>query len=300
MQTKQKQSKQSGGPSRPVVEKVPMKVSALTVMSATALAQESSKVKDPVVVLITSGDRLEQLTFCRPVGITPLAATDWIAAPTAEMQSILSRAEDPSGKIKEEARRKLRTDRLVALGRLVKAADGKIAYPVASPQGGQIVSVVIDAAKAAHKAREAVLLGEYLQECERAGRQPKKDWKSGKTWQQHLSEDVVKYERESEEKLSADPAYTEGLKKIEPVPYETMAGLMGERHQLRYPFPAMSGKNNVVEHIKIDLMRASEAGRAFPCAPAHHLKAAFAAAGDDPQKLKDFIFSFAFPGLKPT
>jgi len=278
-----------------------MKVSALTVMSAAPLTQESNRLKDSVVVLITSGDRSEQLTFCRPIGITRLAATDWIAAPTAEMQSILSRAEDPSGKIKEEAKRKLRVDCLVAMGRLQKATDGKIMYPDGVLQSGpQIVSVVVEAAKAAHKAQEAALLAKYLQECELAGRQPKKDWKSGISWQQHLPKEVVAYEQESDVKLASDDLYKAGLKKIEPVPYETMAGLMGERHQLRYPFPPSTGKGNVVEHIKIDLMRAAEVGRAFPCAPAHHLRAAFVAAGDDPQKLKNFIFDFAFPGLKPT
>lgn len=212
---------------------------------------------------------------------------------------MLAREEDPSGKAKEEARRKLRSEILLSMEppRLRKTALGSLAYPV-DVHGGLELKVVLEAARTAFKNDEAAALAKYQDDCTRDRRKPKKDWKTGRTWMDFLPKEVIQYDKESDLKVKADPRYADGLKRIEPAPYETLGGPMGDRQQLKMPFAAtVVAKEHVVECIKQDLMRSAEVGRAFPCAPPPRIRAAFNAARGDPQKLEEFIREFAFPGL---
>jgi hypothetical protein len=199
----------------------------------------------------------------------------------------LAFAVDPAKEKKEAARRKLRQDVAVKLGLYELKPDG-LYFPAAAKEAaiaGKKVSSFSDIAKREFERAKAEAHREYIAEREAAGQTPKKDWKFGQSVNHFLPKEVKDYEDEVRKKTADDASYKDGIKKIEPVPYETMAGPFQDRPQSAVQGAGVvsATKEQMVDLVRKHLINTMSGGYVFPMKP--------------PATLQDTIFK---DGVKET
>jgi hypothetical protein len=283
-------------------KKGPTKISAIKKMEV-GLTDDSNRLKDPVVIAITCGDYSQQLVLHRPVGASKLLPSDWVLTPISEVEPLLAFAVDPAKEKKDAAKRKLRLDTALALGLYIKDKD-VICFPATCDQriaGKPITSFNVEAQRLHDEAKKAAH-DSYLSECEASGKKPKKDWKFGQTVNHFLPKEVKDYEETVRKKTAENPSYKDGLKKIEPVPYETMAGPFQDR-----PQSALHGsgridfsKEQMVDQVKKHLVNTMSGGYNFPIAPPKTMLDTITSGAKDPAKQAEIINASLFGATKPV
>jgi hypoxanthine phosphoribosyltransferase len=275
------------------VEKVPLAL-APEKYPAKAPVQQYRHIDEPVVILVSSGDYYRQMTICRPVGKTPLDKDSWVVFDTRDITTMSSRAVDPSAKKKEEALQVLRNQTLVDQGIYI-LKDKALTYAT-----GRTIKAAAEEAKNAFDAAKKTAHASYIADMAAAKKTPKKDWKFNRTIESFWPEAESKIEDAAEKHLKTLPEYVEKKKKLSQ--YETMAGPHEETHQSRAIF--WSGKPipkvQVVDTVALEVTASFDGTRAAGGPRRDVILAAFEEAGDDPEKLKKFIFSFSFPFLGPA
>lgn len=244
----------------------PLKLSAIKKMEV-GLTDDSNRLSDPVVVTITCGDHTRTLVVHRPVGATSLQRDDWVLTPIDEVETLLAYAVDPAKEKKEAAKRLLRIEVAKKLGHY-KEVDKKLLY-TADPFKGAEVSSFRREAQAAYEKGKLQARAEYISECEAKGRKPKDSWSFGKSVNHFLDQGVKDLEAKITESVVKDSAWTEGLKKIEPQPYETKSGPFQDRPQSAvYGTGRITAtKTQMVDQIYKHLLATMSGGYIFPCKP---------------------------------
>lgn len=259
-------------------KKVPMKVNPTKKMEFP-FSDDASKLGEPIVIIITAGEYSHELVIHRPVGVHKLQADDWVLTPISEIESLLAMADDPSAPKKAAAANKLRIDYLVSKGKYV-LKDKQVHYPENVLMGASLdevrrtMQVEFDHAKA--EARE-----EYLRECAEKDRKPKVDWKFGKAVAAFQPSAVKVYEDGLKEFLKTDSEYQAKLKKLDPVPFETLAGQYQDRSQLAMNVRQKATRHQMVDQVKKHLVNTMSGGYAFPMAPPSTLAGVLKSSGGD-------------------
>jgi len=277
------------------VKKVPLKLSAVHQVDAE-LANDSSGLGEPIVILISCGEHSQQLTIHRPVGQHGLKEDDWVLTPTSEVGALLASAEDPSKAKKEAALAKCKLDYLVEIGKYLKIGE-ELHYPPAVAGGASLKSVNgrakeawSDAKRAAHE--------EYLRECEHENRKPKKDWKFGLLPGYFQEAEVKTYEEDLKQKLKTDPVFEARVKKLAIAPYVTKAGPYGDRPQTAMTLAEPATRRQMVDVCKKHIVNTMSSGYKLPTPMPKALVSAWKVDQSAEEKLKDFVSSL-FPAPDP-
>lgn len=250
-------------------------------------------VAEPVVVLVTDGNYFRQATICHPIGITKLSKDGWVFFDSNEVKSTVAAEKDPSASKKETVLRNVRFKVLTDLHEM--ELDGeRLKY--AAKDGGRMYDVVEAEAKASLAAAAARAKAEYLAEMAQNGKTPKKDWKFGHSVAAYWPSQEAAAEARFKDILKSNPTYQAALKGV--AEYETRVGPMQDRPQVLAALPDLSGTVQLVDSVFSALKADFDGTRLGKCPGRAKVSAAFKQAGDDPAKLKEFIFSFAFPYLK--
>lgn len=292
------QEKGTNGPIRKEkAVKVPLKVSAIK-KNELPLTDESTKLLvDPVVIAITCGKFSQELVLHRPIGAHKLRKEDWVLTPISEVQTLLAAAEDPSRSKKEAARAKARVDHLISLKKYIKEGD-VLCYPK-EIAGGKALAVVNQEAKALWEQAKKHAHEDYLRECASKNTKPKQDWKFGQTENHFLPKEVIEYEQKINKDLRADATFLDKLKKLDPVPYETLAGQYSDRPQIPVCPDKEFSQEQMVDAVKKHLTT-TMTGYAFPAPPAKKSLAALESAGKDHDKTMQAIASLFVRPPPPT
>lgn len=241
-------------------EKVPTKVSAAF---ATNLQLNPDSVPGPVVVVITSGDFTRQLTIHRPIGHVPFDNDCWCITPTGDVPSFLNHAKDPSYEKKAEAKRKLRLAIAVKLDLLCENGHYKGAT-LQQAKCNSFKDAIAEATKL-HKVAASTAHEEYLDECKKKGRTPKKDWKFNQNINHFLTKEVKDVEELIAKKVKETSEWEAGLKVIEPEPFETKGGVFHQTSQVpfcRNPCEPRQMVDMVQQHIMSTILNSEK--RYFP------------------------------------
>jgi len=274
--------------SRPQKVKVPMKLSAIKKIDVN-LSDDSNRLKEPVVITITNGTRTETLVVHRPVGVNTLQPDDWVLTPIGEVEPLLAAAVDPSAKKKEDAKRKFRIDYLVKKGKYTLNSEKEACYPK-EILGGITLTAANKTAKTAYDAAHHAAKQQYLAECEFHHRQPKKDWKYGQAINHFLPEAIKVYESNLREQLKKDQEYIDGVKKLDPVQYETLAGPFQDRPQFAVRFRGPKPTDaSLIDVIKKNLVNTMSGGYALPIDPPKSLIEALQSSKDDKERVAKLI-----------
>jgi hypothetical protein len=269
------QKKQEGGDSawrKPKTEKVPLQL-ALDKMSSPKLLDPPAKLGKGVVVIIGDGTHWRQITVHRPIGQTGLAADDWVATPTSEIQSFLAMAGDPSAQKKAAAVKKAETDYCLSKkfyendkekGLLLVLTDGK-----KMPFQG-----VADQAKKDWETARDIALEEYLADCRRNERIPKKDWKFGQSVEHYYDSTFKARQEEIKKLLAADDAWKAVKTGLTPQ-YVTLGGPNGTQRQSRIGFKEPYETSQVVDKLHQHLMNSLGGGYIIPAPPSKALISAW-------------------------
>jgi hypothetical protein len=277
-------------------EKVPMKVSAIRKMEFP-LNDESAQLGEPIVIIITAGDYSREIVIHHPVGANKLQPEDWVLTPISEIEPLLAMKDDPSAGKKAAAANKIRIDHLVSLGKYI-LKDKTVHYPENTFMGASLDEVrrttqsSFDTAKA--EARE-----DYLRECAEKNRQPKKDWKFGKALMTFQPTVIKVYEDGLKELLRTDAAYQDKLKKLDPVPFETLAGPQQDRPQLRMNVRQQANRHQMVDVVHKHLVNSMSGGYSIPMAPPKTLADALTSANGDPDKASRTFLEALLGGALP-
>jgi len=193
--------------SRPQVVKIgPTKAPEGLTWASEALLRESF-----VIVMMTAHGGHHQVTIHRPVGETPLAATDWVATPSREVDYLLARRKSEA--LSRWEREKEQAKRLAVL----TARTGRKQTDTAPPievwvfDGAPPIGVTINAAMAAAKA---------------AGR-PESEWLD------HTGNDAVRASELAFKQALRTTAVPADWEAAHPRPnHVTMGGPLGDRPQV--------------------------------------------------------------------
>jgi hypothetical protein len=109
--------------------------------------------KDSIVIALGTPTGVTQFTIHRPIGVTNLAADEWVVSETSEIARLLSRAEHPEEKRVNEERAMAR--KLLAAQRATGLTVGGAPALVVTGPGGAGFYEAIAAARAAAKAASA-------------------------------------------------------------------------------------------------------------------------------------------------
>jgi hypothetical protein len=267
------QSQQNAGPTQwtslQKKKKGPLKVSAIKKMEI-GLSDDSNRLTDPVVIAITCGDYSQQLVLHRPVGSNDLQPSDWVLTPISEVEPLLAFAVDPAKEKKDTAKRNLRMEVAKTLGLYVEK-DKVLCFPDSADKriAGKSITSFNAEAKLAYDAAKQSAHDEYIAGCEANGRTPKKDWKFGQTVNHFLPKEVKDYEENVRKKTAESAQYKDGIKKIEPVPYKTMAGPFQDRPQscLSVSGKIQATKEQMVDLVKRHVVNTMSGGYKFPLEP---------------------------------
>lgn len=269
------QKKQEGGDQawrKPKAEKVPLQL-AMDKQSMPKMLDPPAKLGKGVVVIVGDGTHWRQITVHRPIGQTGLAADDWVATPTSEIQSFLAMADDPSAQKKAAAVKKAETDYCLSKkyyemdkekGLLLVWNDGK----------KKAFQEVADQAKKDWETARDIALEEYLADCRRNERIPKKDWKFGQVVE-HFYDSATKSRQEEIKKLLATDAVWQAQKAALTPTYVTLGGPNGTQRQSRIGFKEPYETSQVVDKIYQHLMNSLGGGYIVPTPPSKALVSAW-------------------------
>jgi len=276
--------------------KVPLKLSAVHAPAEMPLHDDSKQLPGAVVVAITCGVNHAELVFHHPYGETRLEKDKWVCTPIHEVQTLLANGVDPSKDKKDAKVQELRLAFALEVGHYVKVGATNELHLPPSILKGAGVGDIRQAAKAAWENAKREAHTKYLSECTAAKTKPKKDWKFGHSVDAYLPVEFREYEKTFNQKFKVDRK--EEIAKLIGKPFETLAGPNSDRSQRAVSAGRDYTPEQLVDGIKRTLMLSTSGDGQFDV---HYREAyaTFLAAGDDAGKLKEFIFQFAFPGMRP-
>jgi predicted HicB family RNase H-like nuclease len=255
---------------KPKVEKVPMKLD-LTHQSQVELNDPPAGFGKGVVVVVSDGNYTRQITIHRPIGATKLQADDWVATPTGDVQSFLSMAKDPSAGKKAAALEKAKTDWSLSNGWYSMDKDTKaLSYKFQKDQGSMTFAAASDQAKKAWAEARDSALQDYLEECRRTLKPPKKDWKFGQT-EGHFMPLAVKAHEEALKKALSESTTWKATQLAILTPYETKGGSDQSRPQSAIGFQEPYSEGQVVDQIYRHLVNTLGGGYNVPIPPSKSL-----------------------------
>lgn len=281
---------------RPEKVKVPLRLSAVHAPAEMPLHEDSKQLPGAVVVAITNGSNHSELVFHHPVGETPLDAEKWVVTSINEVPTLLANSKDPSKSKKDEMIQALRLEHAIKTHHYLKDGDGTLRLPPSILKGDSISSVRNNA-RALWEAAKQAARNSYEADCAARNTKPKKDWKFGESIDSYLPQEFKDYEKTFnatfKETCKAEIAGKLGK------PFQTLAGPFSDRPQRATASDRDYTSEQLVDAIKRTLLVAANGNGRFDV-NYQRAYSAFLDAKDDPAKLKDFIFEFAFPGFRPA
>jgi hypothetical protein len=280
---------------RPEKVKVPLKLSAVHAPAEMPLHDDSKQMPGAVVVAITNGINHSEIVIHKPVGESPLDSGLWVSTPIHEVPTLLANAVDPSKAKKDDLVRALRLQHAVKSGHYIKTSDGTLKLPP-DHMKGEAISSIRNNAKALWEAAKQAARTKYEADCTARGSKPKKDWKFGESEDSYLPQEFKDYEKAFNVEFKT--ACKDDIAKIIGKPFETLAGPFSDRSQRAVATTREYTPEQMVDAVKRTLTVATNGNGRFDV----NYQEAFAAyieAGNDPAKLKEFIFQYAFPAMRP-
>jgi len=276
--------------------KVPMRLSAVHAPAEMPLHDDSKVIPGAVVVAITCGSNHTQVVYHHPVGITSLPESGWVFTPIHEVKTLLANSVDPSAARKAKAVQDFKTDCAVKEGHYVKDVDGTLRLPPAILGGATIASIRAQARLEFEKEKQLARQA-YLAECAQKGTKPKQDWHFGVALEHYLPEVFKAYEAAFTKKWKA--SFSKEIDKIVGPPFATLGGPNGDRPQRLIQCEKDYTQEQMVDAVRRTLLHTSNGDQRFDV-DVRKSEAAFKEAGDDPAKLKEFIFAHCFPVFRPN